>query len=73
MGTKNNPGDYDCYENAGDDEPMFILLARDPRAPFLARKWARHAERAGKRPEKVAEARRLANDMEEWRADNPTV
>ena len=39
MGTKNNPGDFDCYTNAEPDEPMFILLARDPLAPFLVALW----------------------------------
>lgn len=29
MGTKNNPGAFDCYANAEPDEPMFVLLARD--------------------------------------------
>lgn len=29
MGTKNNPGEFDCYANAAPDEPMFILLGRD--------------------------------------------
>jgi len=42
MGTKNNPGNYDCYENAEPDEPMFVLLARDPLAPFLVRLWVEH-------------------------------
>lgn len=40
MGTKNNPGSFDCYEKAEPDEPMFVLLARDPRAANLARLWA---------------------------------
>jgi hypothetical protein len=40
MGTKNNPGAYDCYANAEPDEPMFILLARDPSAPWLVKAWA---------------------------------
>ena len=29
MGTKNNPGKFDCYEHAKPDEPMFVLLGRD--------------------------------------------
>lgn len=67
MGTKNNPGDYDCYENAEPDEPMFILLARDPMAPILVRLWADlRAQNAGN-PTKVAEARGCANQMEDWR------
>lgn len=40
MGTKANPGDYDCYEKARPDEPMFVLLARDPIAPFLVSIWS---------------------------------
>lgn len=40
MGTKNNPGNFDCYTNAEPDEPMFILLGRDPLAPALVKIWA---------------------------------
>ena len=40
MGTKNNPGSFDCYEAAHSDEPMFVLLARDPTAAPLVRIWA---------------------------------
>jgi hypothetical protein len=40
VGTKNDPGKYDCYEKAEPDEPMFVLLARDPLAPQLVRHWA---------------------------------
>jgi hypothetical protein len=40
MGTKLNPGKFDCYENAEPDEPLFTLLARDPLAPGLVQIWA---------------------------------
>lgn len=40
MGTKRNPGKYDCYAKAEPDEPMFTLLARDPMAAHLVRIWA---------------------------------
>jgi hypothetical protein len=40
MGTKNNPGEFDCYSKALPDEPMFVLLARDPRSVQLVRMWA---------------------------------
>lgn len=40
MGTKTNPGEYDCYANALPDEEQFQLLARDPLAPGLTRLWA---------------------------------
>lgn len=37
MGTKNRPGTFDCYAAAGPDEPLFVLLGRDPVAPLLVR------------------------------------
>ena len=74
MGTKIE-GDP-CYDAALPDEPMFVLLARDPQAPQAVRDWA--AQRAaliaaGERPTsdmvKVIEAGRLADRMVAWRAD----
>ena len=41
MGTKTRPGEFDCYASAGDDEPMFVLLARDEDAPGCVEAWAR--------------------------------
>ena len=41
MGSKLNPGTYDCYEMAEDDEPMFVLLARDPVACHLVSIWSK--------------------------------
>jgi hypothetical protein len=40
MGTKSNPGKFDCYTKAEPDEPMFVLLARDENAPKIVRSWA---------------------------------
>ena len=77
MGSKNNPGVFDCYDNALDDEPMFILLGRDPDAPWLVWEWANQRAlmiKRGARPESdmamVEEARRCAADMREWRDEN---
>ena len=77
MGTKHSPGNYDCWANALDDEPMFVLLARDPHAPTLVRAWANGREQAikdGTRPEsdqkKVKEARECADEMQRWRSEN---
>lgn len=69
MGTKNNPGKYDCYHNAHPDEPMFVLLARDPMAPVLVRLWADLRAHSAGNPSKVAEARACAVAMEKWRAE----
>lgn len=41
MGTKNNPGKFDCYESAKPDEPMFVLLGRDPLAGHLVSIWSK--------------------------------
>ena len=75
MGTKNNPGRFDCYGNADADEPMFILLARDIDAPTIVEEWAsmRAARvRIGEKPETdllmVDEARECAKAMRAWRA-----
>jgi hypothetical protein len=74
MGTKNNPGTFDCYEKAESDEPMFILLARDVTAPARVLDWARQREAAitrGDKPQSdmtmVEEARACAKAMYEWR------
>lgn len=66
MGTKNNPGDYDCYAAADPDEPMFILLARDRSAPMLVTLWAAMREHDPDDAAQVAEARKCAQSMREW-------
>ena len=74
MGTKNNPGKYDCYDKAEDDEPMFVLLARDPAAPILVEAWAEFLELRAtteRDMEKVEEARLCAINMRNWKSDHP--
>lgn len=69
-----------CLAKSADDEPIFILCARDIFAARAVREWADELERnaarlpldaggltAG-RQEKIAEARRLALQMDRWRA-----
>ena len=77
MGSKLNPGAYDCYENALPDEPMFVLLARDPSAPELVEYWATERQRQidnARRPHPdqamVDEAVRCAANMRHWRVVN---
>jgi hypothetical protein len=65
MGTKNNPGRFDCYANAAPDEPMFILLGRDKHAPTLVRLWAILRAAEGEDEAKVAEAHACAKAMEQ--------
>lgn len=66
MGTKNNPGKYDCYHGAEPDEPIFTLKAKDKHAPTLVWLWAVLRELDGEKPEKVAEARQCVVAMIEW-------
>lgn len=68
MGTKTNPGSYDCYASAKSDEPMFVLLGRDKDAPGLVELWADVRAAAGEDPAKVAEARECAKAMRQYRA-----
>ena len=77
MGTKKNPGRFDCYANALPDEPMFILLGRDPDFHRLVMEWAERRERdinCGARPPEdypmVVEARACATAAEKWRFSN---
>ena len=72
MATKNNPGKFDCYANAEDDEPMFVLLARDRTAPSVVRAWVERRLEEGRNggkvtlEDKLAEARACADAMEKW-------
>lgn len=66
MGTKNNPGAFDCYANAEPDEPMFVLLGRDKHAPALVYLWAMLREFDQEPPDKVAEARDCVEAMIQW-------
>ena len=79
MGTKNNPGKFDCYANAEPDEPMFVLLARDEKAPEIVRAWANKRyrvqvylglrEAGDPHDEKGLEAFACADAMEKWYAE----
>lgn len=66
MGTKRNPGQFDCYAAAAPDEPMFVLLGRDKHAAGLVRLWAILRQRAGEDETKVAEALACADAMDQW-------
>lgn len=77
MGTKNNPGDYDCYANALPDEPMFIILGRDPDFSRLVNEWAQRRTadiQCGLRPQSdwhmVFEAQTSAAAGAKWRKEN---
>ncbi len=70
-----------CLGRAADDEPVFILRAKDRFAPELVENWAALVERAtsatvsgtgtveGSRA-KIKEARALAHNMRAWQEMN---
>ena len=77
MGTKDNPGKFDCYDKALPDEPMFTILARDPDFFYFVSKWAERRRlmiACGERPqsdiEAVDEAFGCATTGARWRRQN---
>lgn len=40
MGTKLNPGRFDCYAKLQPHEPHFVLMGRDRQSGYLIREWA---------------------------------
>lgn len=66
MGSKKEPGAFDCYANAKPDEPMFVLLGRDAGAGLLVRIWVKMRELRGEDPAKLANARQIASDLDAW-------
>lgn len=63
MSTKNDPGKYDCYAKLADDEPYFVLRAKDPHAPALVELWASLRAAEFGHYDKLDEARRCADAM----------
>ena len=73
MATKNNPSEYDCYQNAEPDEPIFVLVARDITAPDTIRDWCMHRVKEGKNgadDDQIQAALGCANLMEAWYMKN---
>lgn len=75
MGTKNNPGNYDCHAAAGPDEPVFTLRSTDALAGKVVRYWAeqyraRKMKHNGRltpqQQRKHDEALACAKAMDEW-------
>ena len=81
MGTKRIPGQFDCYDKIGPNEPFFVLRANDSAASITVRNWAdsyfRHHTLISptgalpmKAAEKYREALACAEAMEEWYKEN---
>jgi hypothetical protein len=56
----------------GEDEPVFILRARDVTAPDTLRHWAMRVARAGASPNLVSAAEEWADRMEAWGREHGT-
>lgn len=56
-----------CLANCADDEPIFVLVARDVTAPNVVRMWASDAEMENVPQEKVDGAREVALAMNKWK------
>lgn len=57
----------ECLAKCADDEPIFVLRAKDLSAPSIVRVWADKAsEILGPYHAKVIEARKLAMRMTTW-------
>jgi hypothetical protein len=54
------------WNRTAEDEPVFVLVARDVLAPGLVAEWCRVAELAEVAPEKIADARRVEAAMRAW-------
>jgi hypothetical protein len=67
-----------CLTESADDEPVFVLCARDPLAPNAVREWAFAYERrhgmsgplTKRQEEKYTEALAIAYQMERWRTSH---
>jgi len=55
-----------CLNKASDDEPVFVLRAKDPIAAMVVRYWADYAK-GDHEAAKIREAFRLADAMDDWR------
>lgn len=63
-----------CLNRAHDDEPLFVIRAKDELSATLVRQWAETAAMTNAHePEKIQEARMLAESMENWRKENEDV
>lgn len=80
MGTKLNPGGYDCYRKLHPDEPFFVLRAKDQTAPGVVREWVRRRREEAavtggtitpQYEQKLREAEACADDMDAWFKANP--
>ena len=66
-----NTTDSGCMVHAAEDEPVFVLRAKDPLAPLAVNYWCQQAKEQGLHAEeKIQDAAQAGLDMVEWRLKN---
>jgi len=59
-----------CLTRSADDEPVFVLCARDPIAAKIIRAWCEEARKTGHHElGKIRRAEEEANDFDRWHAE----
>lgn len=53
-----------------DDEPVFLLRAKDPVAARVVRNWTARVDAAGGDPLLVTRVREWADEMDKWREEH---
>ncbi len=75
MTNKNHPGPFNCYAAALPDEPIFVILGRDPAAPRAMREWSKERDLRGKNKtpddiERIHSVNAQIQEMIVWRDRN---
>ena len=53
-----------------EDEPVFLLRAKDKTAPLIVRQWAAEQKKQGSTDNCIEVAEKWADTMEEWQQKN---
>jgi hypothetical protein len=59
--------------NMNPGEPFFIVLGRDPQAPYLVEQWATDRQQIEPEDPKILNALNIASMMRQYKDDNPTI
>jgi len=66
MSTKNTQSLDSCYNRADGDEPMFVLLGRDPCAAFTVLFWSKMRLLIEGPSDQISEAQTCAEQLRDW-------
>lgn len=65
-----NPEAFPGINPIGENEPVFLLRARDAIAPAIVEAWAERYQEEGGNPNTVERVRDFAGDMRAWQKKN---